>query len=132
MRKEICNLFLVNALCVFMSVGSGAAETAPTGDLRTVQEKIQHESDRLTRLSVKLDRMEEDLMLRNPEIEKLKAELSVLEKQMQGIIGKIEGYQSGVEQFKKLSLEFHQIEAALKKLREQESSWADIAPKKSE
>jgi hypothetical protein len=42
---------------------------------------------------------------------------------MRSIQKSIHGYEAGLDQFKKLSLEFQQIDAALRKLREQESSW---------
>lgn len=125
MRRETHKYLACIGLLIGLAAGSGGAvETVE--ELRTVQEKIQNESDRLTRLSVKLDLLEEDLKLRRPKVEKLKVELRDLEEQMRSILVKIEGYQSGLEQFKKLSLEFQQIEAALRKLREQESSWTVI------
>ena len=86
----------------------------------------------MTRLSVKLDLLEEDLKVRRPEVEKLKEELQVLEKKISQVRGQIAGYQAGLEQFKKLSLEFHQIEAALRTLREQESTWTVLPEEKEE
>jgi hypothetical protein len=53
-----------------LAAGSaGAVESV--SNLRSVQEKIQKESERLTRLSVKLDLLEEDLKLRRPKVEQL-------------------------------------------------------------
>ena len=120
MRCILRKLFVVSCLCVPCLALSGPSTTV-LSDLGSIQKAIQAESAKLNRLAAGLDVLDEDLKHRKPEVETLLLELSLLEEKMRSIKTSIATYEGQLTRFKKLNMEFLQIEATLKGLRQQEA-----------